>query len=41
MASPRFRTFAQFKPLKDALGGERAFLKAVLNHLGAVRRRHA
>lgn len=34
-------TFAQFKPLKDALGGEREFLKAVLNHLGAVRRRHA
>jgi AcrR family transcriptional regulator len=34
-------TFAQFKPLKDALGGEQAFLKAVLNHLGGVRRHHA
>ncbi len=33
-------TFAQFKPLKDALGGERAFLKAVLNHLGGARRHH-
>ena len=32
--------FAQFKPLKDALGGERAFLKAVLNHLGGARRHH-
>jgi len=31
-------TFAQFKPLKDALGGDRAFLQAVLDHLGGVRR---
>lgn len=30
-------TFAQFQPLKDQLGGERAFLQAVLNHLGGVR----
>jgi AcrR family transcriptional regulator len=34
-------TFAQFKPLKDELGGERAFLVAVLNHLGGVRRPHS
>jgi AcrR family transcriptional regulator len=33
-------TFAQFKPLKDALGGERAFLQAVLDHLGGIRRAH-
>lgn len=26
--------FKQFEPLKDALGGERAFLDAVLSHLG-------
>lgn len=26
--------FRQFEPLKDALGGERAFLDAVLSHLG-------
>lgn len=26
--------FKQFQPLKDALGGERAFLDAVLSHLG-------
>lgn len=32
-------TFAQFGPLKEALGGERAFLVAVLDHLGGVRRR--
>ncbi|MDR3513287.1 MAG: TetR/AcrR family transcriptional regulator [Caulobacteraceae bacterium] len=31
-------TFAQFKPLKEAVGGDRAFLKAVLNHLGGVHR---
>lgn len=31
-------TFAQFDPLKAELGGERAFLVAVLNHLGGVRR---
>jgi AcrR family transcriptional regulator len=30
-------TFAQFKPLKKALGGERAFLRAVLEHLGRGR----
>jgi len=27
-------TFPQFQPLKDALGGERAFLQAVFEHLG-------
>jgi AcrR family transcriptional regulator len=26
--------FKQFQPLKDALGGERQFLEAVLNHMG-------
>lgn len=31
-------TFAQFQPLKDALGGERAFLQGVLEHLGGIRR---
>jgi len=31
-------TFAQFQPLKDELGGERAFLQAVLDHLGGARR---
>lgn len=31
-------TFAQFQPLKDALGGDRAFLQAVLNHLGGGQR---
>jgi AcrR family transcriptional regulator len=34
-------TFAQFDPLKEALGGEQEFLEAVLNHLGGVRRHHA
>jgi AcrR family transcriptional regulator len=28
--------FAQFDPLKKALGGERNFLRAVLQHMGAV-----
>jgi AcrR family transcriptional regulator len=32
-------TFAQFKPLKEELGGERAFLQAVLDHLGGAARR--
>jgi AcrR family transcriptional regulator len=32
-------TFAQFDPLKKELGGERAFLVAVLDHLGGVRRK--
>jgi len=27
-------TFPQFQPLKEALGGERAFLRAVFEHLG-------
>jgi AcrR family transcriptional regulator len=31
-------SFAQFDPLKEQLGGERAFLVGVLNHLGGVRR---
>jgi AcrR family transcriptional regulator len=31
-------TFAQFGPLKEQLGGERAFLVAVLEHLGGLRR---
>jgi AcrR family transcriptional regulator len=31
-------TFAKFQPLKEALGGERAFLQAVLDHLGVLSR---
>jgi AcrR family transcriptional regulator len=31
-------TFAQFGPLKEQLGGERAFLVAVLDHLGGLHR---
>lgn len=33
--------FKQFEPLKDALGGERAFLDAVLSHLGLFTARPA
>jgi AcrR family transcriptional regulator len=29
-------SFAQFEPLKQALGGERAFVRAVLEHLGGL-----
>ncbi len=32
-------SFAQFEPLKRALGGEKNFLRAVFEHLGGVRRR--
>lgn len=32
--------FKQFEPLKDALGGERAFLDAVLSHMGLFASRH-
>jgi AcrR family transcriptional regulator len=31
-------TFIQFAPLKEAMGGEQAFLKAVLDHMGFVTR---
>ncbi|MDR3507126.1 MAG: TetR/AcrR family transcriptional regulator [Caulobacteraceae bacterium] len=31
--------FEKFKPLKDALGGERAFLQGVLAHLGVMAQR--
>ncbi len=30
--------FAKFKPLKDAMGGERAFLQGVLDHFGMLSR---
>ena len=33
-------TFKQFDPLKEALGGERAFFDAVLSHLGLFPSQH-
>lgn len=30
--------FRQFQPLKDALGGDDAFLRGVFNHMGAINR---
>ncbi len=33
-------SFKQFEPLKTALGGEEAFMRAVLEHLGMFARVH-